>query len=388
MRRILVVGAGHLAHRIASLGVARDCEVLRRRADELRPATAADTPIDHIARGLGDIALGSLASIYLVDDSDERNFELLIAMLSIDRTLPIVASLFNENIAPHLRAANPNVRILNPARIAAPAFIAALDVPVSRTLRYTPVSSVPSPEPSRGDGLVKRLIGVFTLLIIGAVAFFHFADGLSWLDSLYFVVVTVATVGYGDIALRNSGALTKLVGIALILCSTVFIWMIFSLTIDAIIKRRVQLALGRKRYDARGHVILCGLGRLGYFVAEGLLDRGEKVLIVEGSETSGSLDHFRRRGADVYVGDARLSRVLQDVGVGRAKALYSLVANDFTNLEIGLNARSLDPSIRLVLRLFDHGMSERVRDTLDIHLTLSMSAIADEAFLDAMPTAD
>jgi voltage-gated potassium channel len=174
----------------------------------------------------------------------------------------------------------------------------------------------------------------------------------------------------------------------LILCSTAFIWMIFSLTIDAIIKRRVQLALGRKRYGSRGHVILCGLGRLGYFVAEGLLDRGEKVLIVEGNETSGSLDHFRRRGADVYVGDARLSRVLQDVGVGRAKALYSLVANDFTNLEIGLNARSLDPSIRLVLRLFDHGMSERVRETLDIHLTLSMSAIADEAFLDAVPTAD
>ena len=61
------------------------------------------------------------------------------------------------------------------------------------------------------------------------VAYFHLADGLSWLDALYFVVVTTATVGYGDINLLNASALSKFVGIALILSSTCFIWMIFSL---------------------------------------------------------------------------------------------------------------------------------------------------------------
>jgi len=334
---------------------------------------------------LRDISLSSLSAIYILDDSDERNFELLIALLSLDRTLPIVASLFNENLAPHIRAANPNVRILNPARIAAPAFIAALDTPLSRTLRYAPASVSHAPEPTLRDGLILRLIGAFLLLIVSAVTFFHYAEGLSWLDAVYFVVVTVATVGYGDISLRDSSATTKLAGIALILASTVFIWTIFSLTIDAIIKRRVQLALGRKRYTHSGHVIVCGLGRLGYFIAEGLLDRGERVVIVEQNESSSSLDGLRRRGADVYVGDARLPRVLRDVGVTRAKALYSVIANDFTNLEIGLNARSIDPAVRLVLRLFDQTMSQRLRENLDIQLTFSMSAIADEPLLDAIP---
>ncbi|MEO7454953.1 MAG: NAD(P)-binding protein, partial [Gemmatimonadaceae bacterium] len=184
--------------------------------------------------------------------------------------------------------------------------------------------------------------------------------------------------------LVNASTMSKVVGIALILSSTAFIWMIFSLTIDGIIKRRVQLSLGRKRYTKSGHVILCGLGRLGYFVGEGLLARGERLIIVESDPDSPAIEHFRRLGADVYIGDARLPRVLQDVCVSRAKALYSLIDDDFTNLEIGLNARSFMPSLRLILRIFDASMSKRVSDTLDIHLTFSMSAIADEHFIEAM----
>ena len=175
-------------------------------------------------------------------------------------------------------------------------------------------------------------------------------------------------------------------GIGLILASTCFIWMIFSLTVDRIIKRRVQLALGRREYATRGHVIVCGLGRLGFFIAEGLIARGEHVLVVERNEDSSTIEHFRSLGADVYVGDARLPRVLQEVGVKRAKALYSVVNNDFTNLEIGLNARTFEPNLRLVLRIFDDAMSTHLREQLDIHLTFSMTAIADEQVFRAMPS--
>ena len=231
--------------------------------------------------------------------------------------------------------------------------------------------------------LIRLLLGTFALICAAAVTYFHHVMRISWVDALYFVVVTVATVGYGDISLKDHSTATKLVGIGLILCSTVFIWMIFSLTIDSIIRRRVQSSLGRRRYSHRNHVIICGLGRLGYFIADGLLERGEKVLIIEKDESSGKVQHFRSRGADVYLGDARLPRVLQDVGVGRAKALYSVIDNDYANLEIGLNARSIAPDMRLILRIFDRSMSEKLRENLDIHLTLSMTAIAHEIVLDA-----
>ncbi len=71
----------------------------------------------------------------------------------------------------------------------------------------------------------------------------------------------------------------------------------------------------------------------------------------------------------------------------RAKALYSLVANDFVNLEVGLNARSFDPQLRLIIRMYDESMSRRIKEQLDIHLTFSVSAMADEKFLEALDSA-
>ena len=106
--------------------------------------------------------------------------------------------------------------------------------------------------------------------------------------------------------------------------------------------------------------------------------------MIERNEGSPNIQHFRAQGADVYIGDARLPGVLQDAGVMHAKALYSVVDSDFGNLEIGLNARAFDPRLRLILRIYDDSMSKMVRENLDIRLTYSMTAIADEAFLDAV----
>ena len=382
-RHVLIVGAGHLALRTRRLAVERGLTVFYLGEEAYRAAKSDETTLDALMRALGDVSLDTLTHVYLVDERDERNLELLIALISINRTLPIVAALFNENIAPHLRAAHPNILVLNPAKIAAPAFIEALDAPLPRTLRYVPAAPLSEPAGAPSDHLIQILLGSFAAICAAAVTYFHAAMTVSWIDALYFVVVTVATVGYGDIHLKDQATSTKLVGIGLILCSTIFIWMIFSLTIDSIIRRRVQSSLGRRKYSHRDHVIICGLGRLGYFIAEGLLARGEKVIIIEKDESSGKVQHFRSRGADVYLGDARLPRVLQDVGVVHAKALYSVVDNDYANLEIGLNARSIAPNMRLILRIFDRSMSEKLRENLDIHLTLSMTAIAHEIVLDA-----
>jgi len=385
-QRVILVGSGHLAHRIRTLATANDREIVRLAPDTVRMASEGAPAVEALVSMLHAVGMSTVSSAFLVDDRDDVNLEMLIALLSIDRQLPVVLSLFNENIAPHLQAANPNIRVINPAKIAAPAFIDALDAPLTHALRYVPARGADDPVRTKVDPLITKLSLAFATMLIAATAYFHAAQSLTWIDALYFVTVTVATVGYGDISLLNASTATKLVGIGLILGSTFFIWMIFSLTVDRIIKRRTQMALGRRTYSYRGHVIVCGLGRLGYFIAEGLLARGERVLIVERNEESSTIEHFRALGADVYIGDARRPRVLQDVGVTRAKALYSVVNNDFTNLEIGLNARTFEPDLRLVLRIFDDAMAARIREQLDIHLTFSMTAIADDKVFHAMPS--
>jgi Trk K+ transport system NAD-binding subunit len=382
--RVLVVGSGHLAYRIRKLLTAREHEVVHLRHEVFQTDGAEATAQERVAGALAEHGLATIDTVYLVDDRDERNLEMLVLLISLDRYLPIVASLFNESIAPHLQAAHPNVQALNPAKIAAPTFVRALDTPVDRTLVYVPARAVEEPAARRADRLIASLVGAFASLVALAIGFFHVAEQLSWLDAAYFVVVTVATVGYGDISLLRSGTASKVAAIVLIVGSTFFVWLIFSLTVDRIIKRRVQIALGRKRYTRKGHVILCGLGRLGYFVADGLLRRGEKVLIIEANEASPAIEYFRSRGADVYIGDARLPRVLQDAGVARARALYSVINGDLANLEIARNARSFRPDLRLILRIFDESMSRSVKENLDLQLSFSMSAIADETFLNAL----
>jgi len=380
-RAILVVGSGHLAYRIRRLAESSGFTVLRPATDTGPAARSEGSTFEATTRALAGLDVASVRMAYLVDDRDERNLELLIALTALHKDVPVTATLFNESIAPHLQAANANIRILNPARIAAPAFVEALYAPVEHALRYAPVSPPEESSHPRADRLFVALTTAFIALLCLATAYFHFAEHLSWLNALYFVVVTMATVGYGDISLLNAPPASKLVGIGLILGSTFFIWLIFSLTVDRIIKKRVELSLGRRKYAYRDHVILCGLGRLGYFIGLDLLARGEKIVIVELNEHSPHIDDFRSRGAEVYIGDARLPRVLQDVGVGHAKAVFSVIDNDMANIEIGLNARSFVPQLRLILRIFDDAMSRQLKETLDIQLTYSMTAIADEKVL-------
>ena len=133
-------------------------------------------------------------------------------------------------------------------------------------------------------------------------------------------------------------------------------------TLVAVAVAYFQMRMQLSRLDAL-YFVACGLGRLGSFVAEGLLVRGEHVLVVARNEDAPAVAHLRVLGADVYIGHARLPRVLHDVSVTRAKALYSLTNDDYANLEIELNARSFDPDLRLVLRIFTSRCQGASRDT-------------------------
>ena len=378
-KSILILGSGHLSYRIKKLAASKGYDTLSFGEEAFQLKDTNSSSYDSIATVLKEVDLNKFSMAYLVDDTDEFNLQLLIALLSLCKNLPITVSFFNENIAAHLKAQHPTLQILNPARIAAPAFVEALYKP---TLHKALSPAVPIIKHTKSrDSFMIKLVASFLSIILFATLYFHFADGLTLLDSLYFVVVTISTVGYGDINLSASSSLSKIVGMLLILSSTFFIWIIFSLTINSVLAQRVQLALGRKKYNYKNHIILCGLGRLGHFVVEALIAQGEKVVIIEANEYAADIEYFRNLGSDVYIGNGRLPRILSDVGSRNAKAVIAVTDDDFTNLEIGLNARSFNPSIKLILRIFDEKMGEKIKESLDIHLSLSMSALADDKFL-------
>ncbi len=381
---ILVFGTGHLAYRITHKLMSGNYEVIHVATGDIMHGTKSVSLIENLQQHLHNLDIDSIKMIYLLDEKDEVNLQMIIALISLYPGVSIAASLFNENLIPHLQSEHNNVSILNPAKIAAPYFVAALLEPLTRKIETGTINKRVTIRNKNQDNLIKKLLLAFLGLIAVAVLFFHFYEKLSWVDSLYFVVVTVATVGYGDINLINSDAFSKIFVVVLILASTFFIWMIFSLTIDRVLKKRIMLALGRKKYHYKDHIVLCGLGRLGYFIAEELLRKGEQLIIIEQNEDGRYLDYFRQLGADVYIGDGRLSKVLDDANVAEARALMSVINNDAVNLEIGLNSRSFQPNIRLILRIFDEQMAKKIKEYLNIHLTLSASEIADEKFYEIL----
>jgi voltage-gated potassium channel Kch len=383
-KKIVIIGSGHLANRLKHNFIAKSYEVLHNTFENIKYQSTVSL-VEEVESYFSTINLDEVSMVYLIEDKDEHNLQLIIALISTYKNLPITASLFNENLIPHLQNAN-NLTILNPAKLAAPSFVALLYKKIEAEPISTPVNPLNDKSKLSQLSLIQKLLIFFISFLLSAVIFFHFYEKLSWIDAVYFVVVTAASVGYGDISLFNSSTLSKVVDILLILVSTISIWMIFSLTIDSFLRQRIQIALGRKKYNLKNHVIVCGLGRLGFFIVQELLEKKEKVIIIEQNENAKHIDYFRQEGAEIYIGDGRLAKVLNDINVKDAKAFISVINDDALNIEIGLNARSLDPTMRLILRIFDEQMANKINDYLKFHLTLSVSAIVVEKFSNTLIT--
>lgn len=130
----------------------------------------------------------------------------------------------------------------------------------------------------------------------------------------------------------------------------------------------------------KDHVIVCGLGRVGYRVTRWLLDLGEEVVGIESSASAACLRELEGSKVPILVADAQAAGTLSRAGVERARCLIPCTNNDLLNLNIALEAKRLNPKIRLVLRIFDDRLAENVDRGFDIDASFSVSALAAPAF--------
>ena len=205
------------------------------------------------------IDIESYAIVYVLFEEDNQNLETVIALYTLYPNVRIATALFNEKMIPHLKNDLPNIEILNPARIAASEFVSGIYGSNKVTLnKASKIEKKHLPKIAKPSTLLTVLIFGFVLLITTTTWYFHYFEHLKWLDSFYFVIVTVTSVGYGDFSLLNANDLSKLVGIVLMLSSSIFIWLIFSLLLEHLFKRKSERSLGRKKYNYSKHIILCG----------------------------------------------------------------------------------------------------------------------------------
>lgn len=135
------------------------------------------------------------------------------------------------------------------------------------------------------------------------------------------------------------------------------------------------------------HTILIGLGHLGYRVVDQLHAMNESVVVVELNPSADLFTAVQKMGIPVIQDDATRPTALEAAGIERAKTIVLCSQDDAMNLKIAVKARSLNPNIHVVVRIFDDDFAQSLQEQFGFK-ALSATAMAAPAFAAAAAGAD
>ena len=198
--------------------------------------------------------------------------------------------------------------------------------------------------------IVISIISVM-LVIIGGTSGYMILEGWNALDALYMAVITLSTVGYGEVhSVSQAG---RIFSIILIVAGVGLLGYTAGTVIQFMVEGRIRILLGRRKLNKqidrlKNHYIICGYGRIGRIICKNLKMKPEALVVIEKSE-----DLITTMDADdvFYVcEDAIEESALIKAGIGRAKGLVAALATDADNVFLILTARQLNPDLFIVAR--------------------------------------
>ena len=198
-------------------------------------------------------------------------------------------------------------------------------------------------------GLYAVLIIVIILLygILGSI----YIMGLNLNDSIYYTIITLATVGYGDIIPITP--LQKIFSVTLALSGVGILAYIFTFIISSITQNLQDMRSGRimerKLADIQNHYILCGFGRVGVAVYEELMKRNQKVIIIEKNEEKLE-DMEENENVVLLNGNATEDKTLKKLNIDKSLGVIVTTGSDVDNLFIVLTTRELYKDAWIVSR--------------------------------------
>ena len=218
-----------------------------------------------------------------------------------------------------------------------------------------PIRRVPKPRMTGLlDSPVRNLtVGVaYTLAVMMLATAAYMAAGWSFRDAIYMVVITVYTVGYNEVRPINTPALNAIT-IGLIVLGCTGIIFLTGALVQFFTLNQINKTMGLKRMkiqidELKGHVVVCGFGRLGTVLARSLRASSAGFVILEENEARAS--EARLQGYLCIHGDATSEAMLLAAGVMRAHALATVLSNDAVNVFITLSARALNPNLSIIAR--------------------------------------
>lgn len=210
-------------------------------------------------------------------------------------------------------------------------------------------------------GYLVALLAVPPLLLgVGALGYMTI-EHWSLLDALYMTVITLTTLGFGEVHPMSSAGRIFTMVLSLGGVFTLFsaASSVIALLVSGSFAKVFREARLKKRLDAlEGHVIVCGAGRMGRFVVHAVQKGGTQVVAID-------RHHVVQDGSDlapalVLTGDASSDEILLRAGIVRARALVAALGSDVDNVFLTLSARSLNPTLQIVARAVDESTEHKL----------------------------
>jgi len=215
-------------------------------------------------------------------------------------------------------------------------------------------------------GLVLLLLGaVFAVFLLDRSGLQDNVDGhVSVTDVLYFTMITVTTVGYGDIIPVSDQA--RLIDAFFVTPVRIFVWFIFLGTAYQLIIQRLieEWRMTRLQRDLHDHVVLCGYGHSGSIAAGELLLRGwepEQIVVIDSRR-----EEVQRAAEQGFVGlhgDASSEELLRVAGAPRAHSVIVSVGRDDTTVLVVLTLREIARQVRIIARVDEQENIKLVRSS-------------------------
>tara|TARA_Y100001968_G_scaffold332813_1_gene392446 strand:- start:1125 stop:2219 length:1095 start_codon:yes stop_codon:yes gene_type:complete len=204
------------------------------------------------------------------------------------------------------------------------------------------------------------IICLSLLFIIGAFGY-RITEGWDWGDSLWMVLITISTIGYGEIEpLSAPGRIVTLLIIAGgLIVVQLTIKRLLDLAESGYFRKMRELRFQRNLRRMENHVILCGYGRIGQEIAGQLKYEGVNTIVVEKNEAQKI--KAESDGMKSILADATLNETLILAGIKSCRSLVVTLPNNAANLYVVLSAIALNPRCRVIARAENKEASNKLK---------------------------